>query len=57
MVEPSRRFLQAKRMDPSNALCQFEEATQFRRVKDALRAYDWISVDDFEVTRKLVGKP
>ncbi|KAF7162403.1 hypothetical protein CNMCM6106_009377 [Aspergillus hiratsukae] len=47
------RFLQARRMDPSSALCQFEEATQFRREKDALRLYDSISVDDFEDTRKL----
>jgi hypothetical protein len=54
MIEPSRRFLQARRMDPSSALCQFEEATEFRREKDALRLYDSISVDDFEDTRKLV---
>ncbi|KAF7164835.1 hypothetical protein CNMCM5623_009262 [Aspergillus felis] len=47
------RFLQAKRMDLSSALSQFEEATQFRREKDALRVYDWISVDDFEDTRRL----
>jgi hypothetical protein len=44
-------------MDLSSALCQFEEATQFRREKDALRVYDRISVDDFEDTRKLVGNP
>lgn len=54
MVEPNRRFLQARRMDLSSALCQFEEATQFRREKDALRVYDRITVDDFEDTRKLV---
>ncbi|RHZ61794.1 SEC14 family lipid-binding protein [Aspergillus thermomutatus] len=47
------RFLQANRMDPSNALCQFEEATKFRCEKDVLRVYDLISVDDFEDTRKL----
>jgi hypothetical protein len=44
-------------MDLSSALCQFEESTQFRREKDALRVYDRISVDDFEDTRKLVGNP
>ncbi|KAG2026227.1 hypothetical protein GB937_001734 [Aspergillus fischeri] len=48
-----RRFLQARRMDLPSALGQFEEATQFRREKDALRVYDRISVDDFENTRKL----
>ncbi|GIJ85039.1 hypothetical protein Asppvi_003894 [Aspergillus pseudoviridinutans] len=48
------RFLQAKRMDLSSALCQFEEAAHFRREKDALRVYDWISVDDFEDTRRLI---
>ncbi|KAH1620543.1 hypothetical protein KXX31_007616 [Aspergillus fumigatus] len=52
-IEPSRRFLQARRMDLPSALGQFEEAIQFRREKDALRVYDRISVDDFEHTRKL----
>lgn len=56
-IEPSRRFLQARRMDLPSALGQFEEAIQFRREKDALRVYDRISVDDFEHTRKLVGNP
>ncbi|KAL4971706.1 CRAL-TRIO domain-containing protein [Aspergillus desertorum] len=45
------RFLQANKMDPSKALEQFKQATDFRTENDAVRLYDLISVSDFEETR------
>ncbi|KAL5337412.1 CRAL-TRIO domain-containing protein [Aspergillus crustosus] len=47
------RFLEAKGMDASKALEQFEQATQFHTENNAPRLYDFISVAHVEDTRVL----
>ncbi|PWY90237.1 CRAL/TRIO domain protein [Aspergillus heteromorphus CBS 117.55] len=47
------RFLEARKMDATAALQQFQEATQYRTDKRVLRVYDLISVEDHDETRKL----
>ena len=49
-----RRYLEARRRDPKDALKQLQEATQFQADRQVLRLYDLISVNDYEETRKLV---
>lgn len=50
------RFLQARKMNHTDALEQFQKATKFHADKKALPLYDLISVDDYEHTRKLVSR-
>ncbi|RAL16767.1 SEC14 family lipid-binding protein [Aspergillus homomorphus CBS 101889] len=47
------RFLQARKMDPTGALEQFESASRFRAEKNIVPIYDSISIDDYEDTRRL----
>ncbi|PYH40160.1 CRAL-TRIO domain-containing protein [Aspergillus saccharolyticus JOP 1030-1] len=47
------RFLQARQLDPSSALQQFEAAIHFRRDKNLAHIYDTISIQDYEATRQL----
>lgn len=49
-----RRFLEARRRDPEDALKQLQEAAKFQADRQVLRLYDLISVKDYEETRKLV---
>ncbi|KAL3487201.1 CRAL-TRIO domain-containing protein [Aspergillus germanicus] len=47
------RFLQANDMDPSLALDQLRQATDFHTKNQALGLYDLIDVEDYEDTRRL----
>ncbi|KAJ0413118.1 CRAL-TRIO domain-containing protein [Aspergillus carlsbadensis] len=47
------RFLQANDMDPSLALDQLRQATDFHTKNKALSLYDLIDVEDYEDTRRL----
>ena len=51
-----RRFLRARKWNPSEALNQYREARTFSTEKDVPRLYDSISVDDYEDTRRLVSE-
>jgi hypothetical protein len=44
-------------MDPSLALDQLRQATEFHAKNQALGLYDLIDVEDYEDTRRLVGTP
>ncbi|KAL2847041.1 CRAL-TRIO domain-containing protein [Aspergillus pseudodeflectus] len=47
------RFLQANSMNPSLALQQLQQATDFHTKNEALSLYDLIDVEDYEDTRRL----
>lgn len=55
-IDTIRRFLQACKMNHTDALEQFQKATKFHTEKKAIPLYDLISVDDYEDTRKLVSR-
>ncbi|PYI01418.1 CRAL/TRIO domain-containing protein [Aspergillus sclerotiicarbonarius CBS 121057] len=47
------RYLEARKMDSTSALEQFQEATKFHTEKHILRLYDLVSLEDYEETRKM----
>ncbi|RGP72469.1 cral trio domain [Fusarium sporotrichioides] len=47
------RFLQGRGFDPQGALNQYEEAMAIRKDTEAIKAYDNISVDEFEEARQM----
>ncbi|KAI9929362.1 hypothetical protein MW887_000830 [Aspergillus wentii] len=47
------RFLQARKMSPSDALKQFKDAAAFHSEKNVLRLFDLICVEDYEDTRSM----
>lgn len=49
-----RRFLQARKFNPADALEQYGEARAFHAEKGILSLYDSIGVKDYEDTRRLV---
>lgn len=51
----ARRFLQARKFNPADALEQYREARAFHAEKGILHLYDSIGVDDYEATRRLVS--
>ena len=50
----ARRFLQARRFSPAEALEQYIQARAFHAEKGILYLYDSMGVDDYEDTRRLV---
>lgn len=51
----ARRFLQARKFKPADALEQYREARAFHAEKGILQLYDSIGMEDYEATRRLVS--